>query len=667
MGQKKKQTYLVEAIRIGDELLSLAEYDGDGVSWKTYSPDKEGNLAFGKTGNLYSGSSGIALFFIELYKQTHKDQYKETAVRAISWADKYYQTNPTTDYSLYCGQMGVSYAFLKLFQTTTDPFYLEKALTIAKSCSALLKAPFLNDDIITGTSGTILGLLHLHAAAPNERWLLEIIDQHVEGLINRVQHGPAGLFWGRSGDIIKGLCGFAHGSSGIGYVFLELGDYFQDGSYYWLAEQAFMYETHYYKEEIKNWPDFICISDANYSNYKKELLSGNNANFLYKNNEMNAWCHGASGIGLSRLRAFELLQKKIYIHEVKNVIEKIVLTDLRSNSSISSFTLCHGSCGNAELLIESYTVLGNDKLLAMAYDIADKALRHKTENKIYLSGYPFLKTEELSLFSGIAGIGYFYLRLIDPQNVPSILSLKLKSTSRFRQTNLKKARKIKNSIAEIKQILVKKYFHRTLFIINKLLPWKVEKYFNSGLTINVNEDFSFFIESAILTALSKTDSERVVDIYMLEKKKREKDLSIPSYALLSLQSDIYKEKAAKLFDLQKSTLMKVDLILNPDIEILFARWNWDKSPEYLLENLSQEPKEFPVLLKPTVGGVADELLLPLSYSVAIAFKSPKKVADIILEIETELNITSSEQKKQIRNLIFQQILEAIAAQILIEP
>src|SRR5699024_2674310 len=94
------------------------------------------------------------------------------------------------------------------------------------------------NDLITGVSGTLLGLLHLYNVSEKD-WVLDKIAIFVNYLIKQMKHAEDGIYWDINYRHAKPLCGFAHGTSGIGYVFLELGYYFENKAFYNIAEQAF--------------------------------------------------------------------------------------------------------------------------------------------------------------------------------------------------------------------------------------------------------------------------------------------------------------------------------------------------------------------------------------------------------------------------------------------
>ena len=86
-----------------------------------------------------------------------------------------------------------------------------------------------------------------------------------------------------------------------------------------------------------------------------------------------------------------------------------------------SHSLCHGDLGNIDLLIEAR--------LAGMPQVTDAVLEHYGTGVLegirqngWICGTP-KNVETPGLMSGLAGIGYGFLRLYDPQKIPSILLL----------------------------------------------------------------------------------------------------------------------------------------------------------------------------------------------------------------------------------------------------
>jgi hypothetical protein len=687
MNRETRQQILNEAIRIGDELLSLAEYDENSISWKSMSMDNEQNIVWHKSESIYGGVSGIVLFLLELYRQTKNEKYLNSAIEGIRWVENYCKDNYSDYYAFFTGRMGVSYTFIKMFEVTGDSNYLEKALNIAKQCSNFLNSSYTVDDLINGTSGILLGLLHLHSAT-GEKWILETIELFIKHLIGKAHHGPKGLYWDRSDKQIKGLCGFSHGAGGIGFVFLELGHYFQNEAFYWIAEQAFLYESNFYDESKKNWQDLRkgIYTEKDYEEHKKAYLE-NNLDFFTKGGDMNAWCHGSAGIGLSRLRAFELLKKSLYENEISLAINKTKTTDIELENSRQTFTLCHGSGGNSELFLEAYRMFKDENYLSLAEKVATRALKLKKDKNIYLSGYAYSKTlEDTSLFMGNAGIGYFYLKLLEPLKVPSILAPKISRTGllfvRDSATILNGAEQsssnVKETISEyseiiiplanIKRKIIEIIFKRTLFITEKLIPDEIKKYFERETESRENEKEKFinFMKN-IIAILPEKEQKCVYDIFSLELEKVKMDEEIKSYALLNIKELVNADYGKKLIEMGSDSFLNLELILDSDVKIILTSWNWNLvSQDNWINNLNLEPEMYPVLLRASAKEIVERGLSLFSYSILSSFQNGNTVRNVIDEIVNEFEVDSAKQKDVIKDKIVKQIKELIIAGILVE-
>ena len=120
------------------------------------------------------------------------------------------------------------------------------------------------------------------------------------------------------------------------------------------GEAAFEYERHWFNPANGNWPDL-----------RAPELSGSSREQGVS--YMTAWCHGAPGIALSRLRSYEILSSEICRREAETAINT-TLNNLYGNSEVSqtNYSLCHGLGGNCEPLIYGATVLGMPELFARA-------------------------------------------------------------------------------------------------------------------------------------------------------------------------------------------------------------------------------------------------------------------------------------------------------------
>ena len=129
-----------------------------------------------------------------------------------------------------------------------------------------------------------------------------------------------------------------------------------------------------------------------------------------------AWCHGAAGIGLARLRILPFLNDPQLTGEFRTALQTTI-----THGFGQGHALCHGDLGNLDLLLEVHQVTGSNSVRTqlnytggMVLDSIDRAG--------WQCGGPGA-VELPGLMIGIAGIGYQLLRLAEPQRVPSVLLL----------------------------------------------------------------------------------------------------------------------------------------------------------------------------------------------------------------------------------------------------
>jgi lantibiotic modifying enzyme len=205
------------------------------------------------------------------------------------------------------------------------------------------------------------------------------------------------------------MTGYSHGAGGIGWALLELYARSNESRFREAAEAAFQYERNWFDPSCGNWPD---LRDPELSGSKQDQ----GPSF------MNAWCHGAPGIALSRLRSFEILKCEICRGEAETGIET-TLKNLHGNSEVSqtNYSLCHGKGGNCETLIYGARVLGRPDLFAQAEEVALSGIKNYEEQRLpWPCGGPGAQ-ESAGLMMGLAGISYYYLRMAHPETIPSVL------------------------------------------------------------------------------------------------------------------------------------------------------------------------------------------------------------------------------------------------------
>ncbi|MBX7150186.1 hypothetical protein K1X84_01000 [bacterium] len=612
----------LELARLSRSILEAAQDDIFGISWKTMALQNR-IISWNTSESLYSGTAGIALFLLNYYRHSGNQESIEAVRNAAKWIEHHCKELDSDYYAFFTGRMGIPYFLLELHKEIRDESLLHSAISIAKKSKVMLASNQHVCDLINGFSGTLLGLLHVYHATRSDD-IEDLADRFAEKLIEECWVAEHGVYWDRSEQTIRGLCGFSHGAAGIGFVFLELGRYFQNEAFYWLAREAFRYENCYFNAQWNNWPDFRkgIWFEKDAEEFEKAYKS-NNIDFFTTPRDFSAWCHGAAGIGLSRLHAWKVLGDKEYFHDYENAVKKVRSVDLVSRPQ-RSFTLCHGSGGNADLLIEAYRLTGNESYLQDAYRISELALQSRQEIGKYISGFADAgKEEDLSLFMGNAGIGYFYLRLLNPEIksilMPVVESNGVKPNPKYKTLNI--------SLSQLQKRMCAKIYRRTTFFIEQSLPEFFKE--NSSLNSCLQDIEKFSVQN--------TDS-RLDEVFKIEKTARELNLAVESFALLEAENQ-YRPK-----NYDGDTKLK----LSPRVRLLTTN--------------SNESSEKFIVLYVTIEGVKETLVEQFTGLVLSAFSEPCSSKAALTKI---FDMIESENHHELKQIVIQQINDAFLAGILI--
>jgi len=406
-----RERFLDVAWSIGMRLCRDAIWDGDRCNWLGDSMEAHGgewkvaHKSFGA--ELYSGTSGIALFLARLHNLRPDPLLAQTArgaiAQALSRAD---DLPPEMRHALYAGWIGIALALLDCAQLLDDRQFKRDALRLVDRQLGHELDP-MSLDIIGGAAGAISGLCAIDRRLGSDRFLDEArrLGEH---LLTHAHRSGGGWSWTTMPPMgsapQKDLAGYSHGAAGIALALLDLHRRTNDARFLEGALGGFAYERACFSHEHHNWPDFRSFASPNPQQLGYSL----------------AWCHGAPGIGLSRLRAFTLTGDETYKQEAEAAITG-TYRPLMMASQADNYSLCHGLGGNAELFILAADVLDDERYRTAAESVGDRGIQ-----SIHLNRNPWPcgvlgGGESPSLLLGTAGIGYFYLRLYDSAAVSSIL------------------------------------------------------------------------------------------------------------------------------------------------------------------------------------------------------------------------------------------------------
>ena len=376
-----------EAIRHGDRCTWLgAEMLGPGAtSYGTLCPD------------VYSGTAGVGLFLAALWQAVRIEEVRLAAVGAIRQALAGLQGLRETNLpGLYTGALGVCWAAVRAAISLEKSGLVDEATIELQLCRDYQRAKTEDEwDLLAGHAGAILGLLWLRQHL-GDNSLMEWATQLGQALIAAgARDRTWSLSWRRRGHGARALTGYSHGAAGAGIALLELGAAVRNEGFQEAGLAAFKYERRWYDAVQGNWPDFR--RSGGRSQTARQFST--------------AWCHGAPGIALSRLRAMQLAPSPEIASELRAALETTSLaTAAMLDAPGTSFCLCHGLAGNAEVL----NLCANRAELSLVWRVATHCRR--------TSGAERAPSPDAApgLMLGRSGVGLFFLRLFDP-SLPSVL------------------------------------------------------------------------------------------------------------------------------------------------------------------------------------------------------------------------------------------------------
>lgn len=390
------------AFSIGQFLAKQGIHHLGGKIWPLFKDDGKGRLCLDPSNSsLFNGYLGIHLFLA--YLQDFLPDFCERGdlinqvKMLMEQAIKNHSSRPVC--VGFEGTGGLLYAlshFAKLWpQENWVKQFAQRVLDLIAAHTGKNN----KQDIVGGSAGAILSLLSYFKQSGDIK-ALKMANCFGDHLVSTFVHTDQVGWQTEEGKV---LYGFAHGNAGIGYSLMRLTEVIDNKDFDSCALASLEYESDQYLPEIYNWPDNRFATESE-----------------QKNQAMTAWCHGAVGIGLSRLQ-IQKNSKKVLPDFIEKDITR-ALSHLRHRPIIRCENLCHGNFGNYELFLaaqeKSFQNSKGDRnaqeLITQRIQlITNKGLNHDMANCSTL----------FSLMNGWAGIGYQLLRFAHPKKTPSILMM----------------------------------------------------------------------------------------------------------------------------------------------------------------------------------------------------------------------------------------------------
>lgn len=404
--------FVLSEAAIWDDSKTICNWMGRGIDVRG-SPGLGSAVSVAIGPDLYGGTAGIALCLAELYQLTKEPRFKKTAVAALRRSMRYLERYPKSvpPLSFFNGHLGVACVADRLSRNVPEEDLHADALRLFDHVFSTFQEPHYLD-VIGGSAGAVPPLLALARRDGYERYLdlalrcgEELCKQAnwVEGVCSWDPKEASGF------ECASPLGGLSHGASGIAIALVELFAETGDTKYLETARGAFAYEDTLFSDREQNWLDvrFPHATD-------KGSLTGSFP---------TAWCHGAPGIALARIRASQIDMERTdsYLDTIRIAIATTAKA-LEGALALErcDVSMCHGMTGLAEILLIASQKISGISTEHLLFSNITKLVETYGGLNDWPSGFPGGGPNP-SLMMGMTGVAYHFLRLASSDNIPSIL------------------------------------------------------------------------------------------------------------------------------------------------------------------------------------------------------------------------------------------------------
>ena len=302
---------------------------------------------------LYDGSAGVALAARAAATALERDDLAALATEAARHAVDAAPRVPGP--GLFDGRAGIGYVALTAGDDALRAPGRALLLAAAEETSASGLA-----DLVSGSAGVLVALLDATRATGDEA-LLAAAARQGEALLGAVAPGPDGTWPALTGSG-PALCGLAHGAAGAAWALGELAAVSGDPRLHDAVARARRFERRWFRPSENGWPDL-----------RPESLPPGGGPAPCP----ALWCHGATGIGLSRLALHALDAHPSLAAEAACALQAAGAAAeqaLAGGPPETGLTVCHGLGGTVLLLLAAHAELGEPEHLDAGRWVAAQAL-----------------------------------------------------------------------------------------------------------------------------------------------------------------------------------------------------------------------------------------------------------------------------------------------------
>ena len=349
--------------------------------------------------NFYVGSAGIAFYLSAMFNTFQDENYKKTAIGAWEKTISQIPKIRPENVGFYEGLGGIAYALVQSGKWLKSEKIISEGLQLAKKLTNSFQN--VGFDVMEGISGAIISVAAIQREFPDKKFEENIYDSGEYLLTNAIEN-KKGLSWKTLPTKGPSLTGYSQGNAGIIHALAQVYSISKEPKYLEAIERATTYENSFYSEKYNNWKDLRLLHQPH-----SRLLASDA-------HHTNAWCNGAAGIGLGRLRAYQLTNQAFLLDDVSKATKKLLSKSFENNSV---FSLCHGLIGDLYTLSTLNLLLNNDEIKEKLMTGFNKLIPLMDNLTVPDSKNHTLQNP--SFMQGWAGIGYFLLS-ISSKELPNV-------------------------------------------------------------------------------------------------------------------------------------------------------------------------------------------------------------------------------------------------------
>lgn len=345
----------------------------------------------GINGSLMCGNAGILIFAAAVMRFVKDEKIKkqaETLFDELMGKMELYVDN-AENASFSDGAAGWLFALRRVKEITGDSRadkLTERVIDYLRKCDYA----GLTADYVNGKAG-VLKVICSNDDVFSSQGIAALAGSLADSVMTSLSfRGNNEIVW-KSPYFGKVLSGIGHGQCGIASALFAAGKRLGRQDCIFVALALYEFELSVYSSEAKAWPDYRPLSADN----------------IFR---MHGYCCGAPGIG------FDMLSKsgEPFGEMLADAIDACLEHELLKKDH-----LCCGNCSAVDFLLEAGSVLKRE-------DLTEAALRRLTDMYRRKNG-DFACVDDnscgdgMSLYYGLAGIGYEYLRSVYQRQLKSCL------------------------------------------------------------------------------------------------------------------------------------------------------------------------------------------------------------------------------------------------------